>query len=78
MAPSKNNSHSSSNRNGEFIGRQANVIASAYVVDTSARLTGFHYSTTGAGGSYSLSPHYIIRLYEYVLTYSTPGAQWYP
>lgn len=77
MAPSKNNSHSS-NRNGEFIGRQANVLASAYIVDTSARLTGFHYSTTGAGGSSSLSPQHTIHLYESILTYSTPGAQWYP
>jgi len=50
MAPSKTNSHSnSSNRNGEV--RQANVLASSYIVDASARLTGFHYSTTGAGGA---------------------------
>jgi hypothetical protein len=51
MAPSKNNSHSSSsNRNGEHVGRP-NIFASAYCVDSSARLTGFHYSTTGAGGA---------------------------
>ncbi|KAH8685745.1 ornithine decarboxylase antizyme [Tricladium varicosporioides] len=50
MSPSKNN-HSSSNRNGESVGRPANILASAYCVDTSARLTGFHYSTTGAGGA---------------------------
>ncbi|TVY80644.1 hypothetical protein LSUE1_G003900 [Lachnellula suecica] len=50
MSPSKNNSHSSSNRNGETVGRQTNILASAYCVDTSARLTGFHYSTTGAAG----------------------------
>lgn len=50
MAPIKNNMSSSNNRNGEAVGRQANVLASCYVVDTSACLTGFHYSTTGAGG----------------------------
>ncbi|TVY32343.1 hypothetical protein LOCC1_G008509 [Lachnellula occidentalis] len=50
MSPSKNNSHSSSNRNGEGVVRQANILASAYIVDASARLTGFHYSTTGAAG----------------------------
>lgn len=52
MAPSKNQSHSSSNRHGEFVGRQASILASAYCVDSSARLTGFHYSTTGAGGKF--------------------------
>jgi hypothetical protein len=51
MAPSKNNNHSSSNRNGESVGRTASILASAYCVDASARLTGFHYSTTGAGGA---------------------------
>ncbi|KAG9240421.1 ornithine decarboxylase antizyme [Calycina marina] len=47
MAPSKKQSMSSSNRRGEAVG---NVLASCYVVDTSMNLTGFHYSTTGAGG----------------------------
>ncbi|KAE9378182.1 hypothetical protein N431DRAFT_541720 [Stipitochalara longipes BDJ] len=52
MAPSKNNNHSSSsNRNGEGVGRTASILASAYCVDNSARLQGFHYSTTGAGGA---------------------------
>ncbi|KAH8820908.1 ornithine decarboxylase antizyme [Xylogone sp. PMI_703] len=52
MSPSRNQNHSStSNRNGEAIARQANILASCYVVDSSARLTGFHYSTTGAGGT---------------------------
>ncbi|KAL3424579.1 ornithine decarboxylase antizyme [Phlyctema vagabunda] len=50
MAPSKNNSHSS-NCDGENVLRQANVLASCYVVDTSSSLTGFHYSTTGAGAA---------------------------
>ncbi|XMA07446.1 hypothetical protein WAI453_000237 [Rhynchosporium graminicola] len=48
MAPSKQN-HSSSNWNGETV--LNNVLASAYAVDLSARLSGFHYSTTGAGGA---------------------------
>ncbi|KAF7889547.1 uncharacterized protein EAF02_001962 [Botrytis sinoallii] len=50
MAPSMKNSHSSSNCGGEVVGSQANVLASCYIVDSSARLSGFHYSTTGAGG----------------------------
>jgi hypothetical protein len=62
MAPSKNNSHSSSsNRHGEHVGRP-NILASAYCVDSSARLTGFHYSTTGAGGTYSCPPLHSIEL----------------
>ncbi|KAI9048589.1 hypothetical protein LZ554_007422 [Drepanopeziza brunnea f. sp. 'monogermtubi'] len=51
MAPSKYETHSSSNCYGELVGRQASVLASAYIVDSSASLTGFHYSTTGAGGA---------------------------
>ncbi|ESZ91383.1 ornithine decarboxylase antizyme [Sclerotinia borealis F-4128] len=50
MAPSMKNSNSSSNCGGEVVGNQANVLASCYIVDSSARLSGFHYSTTGAGG----------------------------
>ncbi|KAH7350802.1 ornithine decarboxylase antizyme [Rhexocercosporidium sp. MPI-PUGE-AT-0058] len=48
MAPSKQ-SNSSSNWNGETVVNS--VLASAYAVDSSARLAGFHYSTTGAGGT---------------------------
>ncbi|KAK6583966.1 hypothetical protein PZA11_003696 [Diplocarpon coronariae] len=47
MSPSKNESHSTSNRHGEFVGRQASILASAYCVDSFARLSGFHYFTTG-------------------------------
>jgi hypothetical protein len=54
MSPSKNNSYSTSNRNGESVGRQANVLASAYCVDPSGRLSGFrkywHIPTSMAGG----------------------------
>jgi hypothetical protein len=57
MAPTKtNNSSSSNNRNGEALVRRANVLASCYVVDSSALLKGFHYSTTGADGSYLSDP----------------------
>ncbi|CAG8980957.1 hypothetical protein HYALB_00003816 [Hymenoscyphus albidus] len=41
MSSSKNQSNSTSNRNGESVGRAANVLASAYCVDSSARLSGF-------------------------------------
>jgi hypothetical protein len=61
MAPSRTNSQStSSNRNGEVVGPQANVLASCYIVDTTMNLTGFHYSTTGAGGTF-LSPFHCIN-----------------
>jgi hypothetical protein len=52
MAPmknSKNNLHSSSY--GEAVVRQANVLASCYVVSPSASLKGFHYCTTLAAGA---------------------------
>ncbi|KAH8596367.1 ornithine decarboxylase antizyme-domain-containing protein [Bisporella sp. PMI_857] len=49
MSPSKkSNQSSSSNRRG---GNVDKVLASCYIVDTSLNLTGFHYSTTGAGGN---------------------------
>lgn len=51
MAPMKtlNSNHSSSNY-GENIARQANVLASCYIVDAAASLKGFHYCTTLAAG----------------------------
>jgi len=54
MAPQISNRSTSSNRYGEIVGRQTNILASAYCVDASSRLTGFHYSTTGAGGMFTL------------------------
>jgi hypothetical protein len=50
LLQSKNNSQSS-NCGGEVVARRAVILASAYVVDRSTMLTGFHYSTTGADGS---------------------------
>ncbi|RDL37611.1 Uncharacterized protein BP5553_05044 [Venustampulla echinocandica] len=42
MSPSKPNSYTStSNCNGETVGHQTSILASAYCVDTSARLSGF-------------------------------------
>ena len=75
MAPNTNNNHGSSNRNGEVVGRQANVLASCYVVDASSRLTGFHYSTTGAGGAYTL---FLASESLRILTDNHIGAQWFP
>lgn len=49
-SPNKRSSSSSSNRSSGS--SMANVRASAYVVNAStAALSGFHYSTTGAGGA---------------------------
>lgn len=53
MAPMKQsrNNHSSSNY-GEDIARQANILASCYIVDSStASLKGLHYCTTGLAGA---------------------------
>jgi hypothetical protein len=53
MAPMKQtkNNHSSSNY-GEGIVRQANILASCYIVDsTTASLKGLHYCTTGLAGA---------------------------
>jgi len=51
MAASKNSNNSSSNRHGEAVARRANILASCYVANSFAELTGFHYSTTGADGA---------------------------
>ncbi|RWA07490.1 hypothetical protein EKO27_g7617 [Xylaria grammica] len=48
MAPMKNSNSSSSNCYGEDVARQANVLASCYLVDSAASLKGLHYCTTGA------------------------------
>ena len=51
MKPNNNNNRSSSNY-GEGIARQANILASAYLVDPSASaLKGLHYCTTGVAGA---------------------------
>jgi hypothetical protein len=53
MAPMKSpkSSHSSSNY-GEGIVRQANILASCYIVDSAAAsLRGLHYCTTGLAGA---------------------------
>ncbi len=49
LLQTKSNSQSN-NCVGEVVARRAVVLASAYVVDRSTMLTGFHYSTTGADG----------------------------
>lgn len=52
MAPMKTlNSHYSSSNYGEDIVRQANVLASCYVVDAAGSLKGLHYCTTLAAGT---------------------------
>ncbi|CAI6335530.1 unnamed protein product [Periconia digitata] len=52
MANSPNKRSSSSSSNRSSASSTSNVRASAYVVNAStAALTGFHYSTTGAGGA---------------------------
>lgn len=52
MAPMKPNNSRSSSSSGEDIVRQANILASCYLVDPSAAsLKGLHYCTTGAAGA---------------------------
>ncbi|KAK1980918.1 ornithine decarboxylase antizyme [Colletotrichum cereale] len=48
MAPMNQQSNYSSSNYGEAIVRQANVLASCYIVDSAATLRGLHYCTTGA------------------------------
>lgn len=51
MAPMKTlNSNYSSSNYGEDMARQANVLASCYVVDATGSLKGLHYCTTLAAG----------------------------
>lgn len=52
MAPMKtlSNNYSSSNY-GESVARQANVLASCYLVDSAGSLKGLHYCTTGVTGT---------------------------
>lgn len=52
MAPMKTlNSNYSSSNYGEDIVRQANVLASCYIVDAAGSLKGLHYCTTLAAGT---------------------------
>lgn len=51
MKPNNNNNYSSSTH-GEGIDRQANILASCYMVDPAAStLKGLHYCTTVAAGA---------------------------
>ncbi|KAK0708926.1 hypothetical protein B0T21DRAFT_298344 [Apiosordaria backusii] len=54
MAPMKHNNSNSSSNNyyGEDVLRQANILASCYLVDPSLpSLKGLHYCTTGLAGA---------------------------
>ncbi|KAI1360362.1 ornithine decarboxylase antizyme-domain-containing protein [Xylaria arbuscula] len=67
MAPMKNSNSSSSNCYGEDVTRQANVLASCYLVDSAASLKGLHYCTTGAAGKFFKSlthPSFCLRSRE--------------
>jgi hypothetical protein len=48
--------HPINKRKGAAV-RQANVLASSYVVDSSARLSGFHYTTCAGGSAPPLLPN---------------------
>lgn len=63
MAPMKQESNYSSSNYGEDAAtRQANVLASCYLVDSSASLRGLHYCTTSVTGS--LTPDYLFVVYS--------------
>lgn len=53
MAPMKSPKHNhSSSNSGEGIVREANILASCYIVDAAtASLKGLHYCTTGLTGA---------------------------
>lgn len=80
MAPMKTlNSKYSSSNYGEDIARQANVLASCYVVDAAGSLKGLHYCTTLAAGKihslHNLLPPLLAARVQ-ALT-SLTGAEWY-
>lgn len=50
MAPMKTLNSNYSSSNGEDVAREANVLASCYVVDIAGSLKGLHYCTTLAAG----------------------------
>ena len=67
MAPIKtlSNNYSSSNY-GENVARQANVLASCYLVDSAGSLKGLHYCTTGVTGTCNVS------LFSYLFLLAIP------
>lgn len=55
MAPMNNQNLNYSSNYGEAAAQKVNVLASCYLVDSSASLKGLHYCTTGVAGTlYSL------------------------
>jgi hypothetical protein len=74
MAPLQTKSNNQSNNcGGEGVARRAVILASAYVVDRSTMLKGFHYSTTGADGKHTRTPRVATSAEANIHT----GAQWY-
>lgn len=51
MSPMKNSFNNYSSNYGEDVARQANVLASCYIVDAAGSLKGLHYCTTGVTGA---------------------------
>ena len=84
MNPMMNNK--SSKTHGEAVAREANVLASCYLVDRSASLKGLHYCTTSFNGkqtSPSRLPQGLLNSsvlpaprFDIMLT-PLPGAEWY-
>lgn len=86
MAPMKTlNSNYSSSNYGENIARQANVLASCYVVDAAASLKGFHYCTTLAAGKNKEPAPVVLFVHIHKMLHHgplltinlPPGAEWY-
>lgn len=50
MSPMNNQINDSSSNYGEGVAPQVNVLASCYIVGTTAQLKGLHYCTTGVTG----------------------------
>jgi hypothetical protein len=54
MSPMNNQSNDSSSNYGEGVAPQVDVLASCYIVGTTAQLKGLHYCTTGVTGKDSI------------------------
>lgn len=71
MAPYTSSSEIKNSKQNE---KSDYILASAYCIDSCARLRGFHYSTTSAGGKLF---HYCDILVFELIDDHHLGAQWY-
>lgn len=77
MSP-MSNKNLSSNYYGEDVASRVNVLASCYIVDTTAQLKGVHYCTTGVTGTFYTTLHFLPHFpFNSSRTDCVSGAEWY-